>query len=152
MRVNIRYHLCRLHQALFPSDVPGGCERFLAPKSVQLISNGESPMSEVTQPVVPNTSVTPAAPTTVTVDPTAIAVNTIKALFPTLISAVAVASAAGTASNPYASILAALAPVIISAATQMQQAGNLTPAELASMYATIADGINQTQAAWDSMK
>lgn len=106
-------------------------------------------MSEVTQPVVP---ATPAAPTTVTVDPTAIAVNTLKSLFPTMIAAVTAAGAISAGSNPYASIIAALAPVIISAATQMQQAGNMTPTELASMYATIADGINQTQAAWDNMK
>ncbi len=140
--------LSKLHRLLFPSDFPEP-EPTPAPPT-PLPDNGENTMSEVTQPGV----AAPAAPATVTIDPTAIAVNTIKAIVPGIITAVVAAAGASAAANPASAVITALAPValqLIQAATQMQAANAMSAQELQDMWTQVAAGITQAQSAWNTM-
>lgn len=63
-------------------------------------------------------------------------------------------AAAIAATDPKAAAAVALAPLItelIKSATQMAQAGSLTPEALAQMLKDIGGGILITQARWDAM-
>jgi hypothetical protein len=62
----------------------------------------------------------------------------------------AILAAAGAA-NPGLAGAAALAPValqLLQAATQFQQAGAMTPAQLAAVFATVGAGIKTSHDAW----
>lgn len=138
--------LSKLHRLLFPSDFP---EPEPTPAPPIPSNDGEIVMSEVTQ-----ANAAPAAPTTVTIDPTAIAVNTIKAIVPGIITAVVAAAGAGAAANPASAVITALAPValqLIQAATQMQAANAMSAQELQDMWTQVASGITQAQSAWNTM-
>jgi hypothetical protein len=60
-------------------------------------------------------------------------------------------AAAIAATDPKAAAAVALAPFIVqllTAAAQMQQAGTLTPAALAELFASIGQGIEATHKEW----
>lgn len=63
-------------------------------------------------------------------------------------------AAAIAATDPKAAAAVALAPFIVqllTAATQMQQAGTMTQAALAGLFADIGTDIRSTDSEWDSM-
>lgn len=63
-------------------------------------------------------------------------------------------AAAIAATDPKAAAAVALAPLIVqllASATQMQQAGTLSPAALADLFASIGQGIHATHEEWAAM-
>jgi len=73
--------------------------------------------------------------------------QTVEALAPAII-------AAGVASNPNAAAIASLAPValqFLQSATALQQAGALSPEQLAYMFSSMGQGIQSTHDKWAAM-
>jgi hypothetical protein len=73
--------------------------------------------------------------------------QTVEALAPTIL-------AAGIASNPNTAAIASLAPValqFLQSATALQQAGALSPEQLAYMFSSMGQGIQTTHDKWAAM-
>lgn len=63
-------------------------------------------------------------------------------------------AAAGAAASPQAAAIIALAPValqFLQSATQLQQAGAMTPAQLAGLFLSIGQGVQSTHDKWAAM-
>jgi hypothetical protein len=78
----------------------------------------------------------------------ATALQTAEALAPVILAA------AGTALSPQTAAIVALAPIALSflqSATQLEQAGAMTPAQLASLFLSIGQGVQSTHDKWVAM-
>jgi len=59
--------------------------------------------------------------------------------------------AAGSAANPQVAAVVALAPIALAflqSATQLEQAGAMTPAQLASLFLSVGQGVQSTHEKW----
>jgi len=73
--------------------------------------------------------------------------QTVEALAPTIL-------AAGSAANPQVAAVVALAPIALAflqSATQLEQAGAMTPAQLASLFLSVGQGVQSTHDKWLSL-
>ena len=85
---------------------------------------------------------------TTTETPAQVALQTAEAMAPAVLQAVA---ASGAVASPGVALAIQLAPIalqLMQSATQLAQAGALTPAELAALWKQIGAGVQSAHDAW----